>query len=178
MQTEFPGMLKKPRPKKSDPKVVEKLKVATVVVLDKLMPDDEGNEVIADYLVDKMTLYHEIDGYLLAKAMDDRFYTMADFEVADAFNDLHWKLDEAYGAVIKEWIEEQQIVSPVQLGDMVKVNILGEEVEGEIIHIYEDSARVSVYCESLDHIRSDKGLSGTTGVIIDYENLTLLEKGE
>jgi len=173
IQEEIPGIPKKPRPNKGAPEVIEDFKKEVLVKLDKLFPDEDNGD-ISDHLVEKMIFYNEIDGYRLAKSLDDRFYIDSDFETADMLNDLHWELDKVYGKAVKKWIEEQGIKVPFEIGDEVSINVLNSYVEGEIHYIYEDSARVSVFCESLGHVRS--GCSGTLGIIKNCEDVKSLKK--
>jgi len=168
-QLEIKGMPKKPRPKKNEPEVLEKLKNVIKVKLEELFPG-EDNDNIANFLVNEIVDYNRMDGYKLAKRMDEEFYTDSDFEIADIFNGFYWDFNKIYDDIVKEWVIEQQIKSPFNIGDIVFIDVYGKEVKGEIVKNYEEKAQTCVFCESLGHIK-EEGKVGSHGIIKNYEDV-------
>ncbi|MCK5614424.1 hypothetical protein KAR91_71820 [Candidatus Pacearchaeota archaeon] len=175
VQTEFEGMPKKPRPTKEDPEVKEEFKKRVIAVLDKVVPDeDEGNEEVADYLIKQMTDYHEIDGYRLAKSIDEEYYMNLDFEVAEALHELHWELGSVYDNAVREWVKEFDIKIPFSIGDKALIQVdSNQEAEGEVVKFYEDLAKVCIFCSKMGHVRTG---SGSYGRIMNCEDVKIIEE--
>ena len=79
---------------------------------------------------------------------------------------------------IKEWVIEQQIKSPFNIGDKILIDVYKKEVEGEIVKDYAEKAQTCVFCESLGHVKGE-GKVGSHGIVKNYEDVKkIIKKGE
>jgi len=171
-QLELPGMPKMPRPEKTDPETIEEFKKIVLGKLNAYYPGEE-NEEIADYAVRQVAEYRVIDGYQLAKKLDNEYCLEGDVGLVEMLDDFDYDLDTAYWRIIKEWVISQCIEPHFKLGDKVRICLLkGEYIQGEVAEIYKDKARAVIYCESLGHVREG---NGTHGTIKNYEEIELID---
>lgn len=76
-----------------------------------------------------------MDGYALAKALDDYGHWDCNFEMAEELNEFSSAADYEIGAAEKGWAIANSIAAPLPIGDRVVISRSGET--GEITGIYE-----------------------------------------
>lgn len=122
-------------------------------------------------LVEVLRSYHPLDGYNLARMMEDREY-QADAELVIILDDADMAMHDAHRNAVAEWVKLYGIQTGYAIGDQVRFRYYrttaGEKVTGTVYEIDEKHARLSVRCPSLGHVEAGK--IGTRGVIIDFED--------
>lgn len=167
------------RPSLTDDKYFE-------LLADKLAPEvvkwfeQNGDVVDVSEVKEELTcvlsnVFIDCDGYKVAKELEQSFSYDADSElVAILSENINFYSSDVLSQMTKKWAEDNNVKIELKIGDTVKVkchsrkNDKLEEFVGEIVNVYEDSAKYSVYIEELGHVR--RGI-GTHGMIVNCEDV-------
>ena len=151
-------------------KYIKKCPFFEECVSDNEESDDFANDVF-EYI--KNNCRFELDGYRIAKSIDEKFMLMnmsaQDVEELDNMMSLVF---EGRNIAIKEWVAKNNITIPYSVGDNIRFSRNGkikEDLSGEITSIQPDMGTVLVYCTQLGHVRQQG--CGTQGVYVDIENV-------
>jgi hypothetical protein len=112
---------------------------------------------------------HNLDGYELAKEMEDRFYYEPDSDLVEIMDNAHCAVLDAHDRIVEKWIVENSIKPRFAIGARVSFKRnQGDKLlyNGEIVHINEKQGKYTVFCEDLGHVRSG---CGTHGVVLPFE---------
>jgi len=160
----------KPINQKERPKEDEKI---ISIAIKKMLPDikkwskeDDDEEDILKSLISNYSSFE--DGYTFAKKLDENDSWESDTELVNILDDASNYVREVLIEEEKKWVIENEITPPYQIGDKVSFNYRKKDVIGEIVKIWHDTAKFTIYCESLGHVKSG---CGTNGTIINYENV-------
>ena len=76
--------------------------------------------------------YSHIDGYELAKRLENKYCWNIDLEVIEALYDLQWEVESIHKKACMQWVIDSKIKPPLAIGTVIK--------EGVIKGIYEHDA--------------------------------------
>ncbi len=153
-----------PRPNEKDQAILELAATRALKRLQQIYPNESFARDTVDLLIKTLKGYHA-DGYDRAKDWEREGWS-PDATLVEFLSDL-----DAYRETrdaIKEWVAAHDIKCPFPLNAKVRIATGGKEITGEITAIHAEGANVTVFCESLGHVREGVG---TRGLIIDYEDL-------
>jgi hypothetical protein len=128
--------------------------------------DEDLLEVLATL---KLAIRYEIDGYAIAKSMEDNSFIEPDAELVEILDQTSSYLHTALSEVCTEWVNQNNLTGPA-IGAKVTSSWHPEAGTGEIIRNDKDGRSV-VYFEALGHVK--KGL-GSYGTFINWEYLTTI----
>ncbi|PWJ88403.1 hypothetical protein C8D77_111126 [Mesorhizobium loti] len=104
-----------------------------------------------------------MDGYKLAKALDDDEGWDCDMQMVEALDDFSHAADKEIKAAQKAWAEANDIKPPFPVGTSVIARWGGDDYPGTIDQVF--GYGVAQYAVKAD------GETGTTRMIVDYENV-------
>lgn len=112
-QTLIEGIEAPPRPSITDAMVLE----AAVKVLKSAGCAEDPEDVVAAYR-------HGMDGYELAKQLDDHFSWDVDAALVEALDGVHSAVREVHFAACKAWAEEYKIQPPLANGTSIDRGVI------------------------------------------------------
>jgi len=159
--------MNEPRPINATPAMVERAAAATVADMERcgVLLDIDPEQARRD--IAKCGRSY-MDGYELAKALDDRCYWSCDFELAEALDGFAGHLRDALEAAEKEWAERTNPQPPFP--DGTRVQFSGGRERGIIDGIYKHG--VAKYTVIVDG-DPDTGLPHQSRRILRFEEVSL-----
>ena len=135
---------------------------------------EEDKAEILEQLTEAISdsMFYGLDGYQIAKSLDDHSHWDVDSALVEICDNAFHHASGAVSKLTKAWKEKNNIVARFKVGDKVVVKRKHkDDVQGEIVTVYDDDAKYSVFCESLGHIRGGEGKCGTLGTIAFFEDV-------
>lgn len=141
--------------------------------------DQERIEVV-ECLKDEY--HYGIDAYDFAKELEWRGFD-CDRELVEILDDAGWYVREIHKKRLKEWVEENDVRPPYEIGNHIRYKWNNKEFVGEIYEIDDEEARFNVCCRDEGHVlqgsdeykeRSARNESISLGHCVDYDSV--LEK--
>ena len=157
-----------PRPARNAPEVI-------AIAAEKLLPDvmqwlGNGDEDLLEVLATiKLAIRYEIDGYAIAKSMEDNSFIEPDAELVEILDQASCHLRNALSEVCTEWVNQNRLTGPA-IGAKVTSSWHPEAGTGEIIRNDKDG-RSLVLFEALGHVKEGLGCHGS---LINWEYLTTI----
>jgi len=157
------------RPNEFSNEVVEKTAKLISDDLRKYSDLAESGEELEDDIAKAIHYACSIDAYKICKQLDFMGWD-CDEGLVDDLSKSHFHHTDVLYEIYRKWIEENKLEPKYSIGDNVVFTMRGKEEFGEIVKIYPDVLKYSIYCEHLGHIREGKG-NGIHGFIIKEEDV-------
>jgi hypothetical protein len=155
---EFVG---RPRPRQSDPRVIEAAaKALAPAVVCWLGDDSDPDDIAAD--IAKAARYHS-DGYELAKELERDGYD-PDAELVDILGGLDTY--RPHQAMLKQWVQANAIAPQFAAGDRV---VCSRNGAGTVVEVQAETAQ---YVVRLDDPKSPNLGTGYIGTYCNFENVS------
>lgn len=160
-----------PRPKEMTKAIAEKVAREIAGELDK-SGHLAGRQVDGAVLDIVQCARRDMDGYALAKALDDDCFWDCNFALAEALDSFSSMVDHEIRAAEKAWAERNDIKPPLAIHTRVKWR---EGPAGEITDIYEHGA-----AKYLIKVDGDPDAAPPRHVrrIVNFEDVTAIDQGD
>jgi hypothetical protein len=114
----------------------------------------------------KEAIAYEDDGYRIARNLEA---WNPDEELVDILSEVSFLKRGAHDAVVMQWVIDNDIQPDRKIGDQVSYTEEGKVRSGNIVKIYERTAKYVVSFPELGHVPSEQ--QGTQGLVLDYEEV-------
>jgi len=68
--------------------------------------------------------YSHIDGYELAKKLEEKYDWIIDLQVIEELEELQWKVESIHKKVCMQWVIDSDIKPPLEIGTAIKEGII------------------------------------------------------
>lgn len=147
--------------------------------------DSEKAKTFFNYILEKGEDYHNLldpfynayyrninNSYEMTKDLES-FRINGDKDVVDLCEDYMREIDRVESNLVKQWVIDNNIQCPVEIGNTVKCVINRKEHIGEVVSIRAEEAKIILCCESEGHVKEGSG-GGTIGYVVKYEDIIKL----
>mgnify|MGYP006277436187 CR=1 FL=1 len=142
---------------------------------------DSQAEKIIDELKEVLSVQYDIDGYKIARELENQFYYELDSQDVDILDGVYLAMISKYQQLIKEWVRKYSIKAKLKVGDKVRhtnqvqklKDAFPNGVEVEIVSVDDEQYKYGVYHPDFC-VRKGEG-GGTLSFLVPCEQFDTIQ---